>query len=400
MLKKLDEEVDDAEEHAILKYQIEATYAAKISALKRKQVQEEHETAMERLKGLQTGIEGTPGLSEEDKNKQLIPVYEQQLTLLTDMRTQQQALANDPSANDETKLAAQKEFVKLDVQRLALMRQMAAAEKTQTWGGQITARIQQMSQAAKEFQNHGYRRGFGALQTAVNQVSSAIASAIVGTKSWGQAFKQVGAGILETLVQILVQWVLNETVIAALKAVFGEEDNQQAADSAAAWAPAAVAASIASYGAAAAVGLAAFVAAMGTGVGLAAAFSGGAGAGYAEGGYTGPGGKYEPAGIVHRGEYVINRDILDNLGVGFFDDLHNMQQGSYAAISGGAGSRGGRRGSGAAVGGSGVNVEGHKLSVAIMHSKQQLKEFMQSAEGKAIVVQHVRNAKVQIGLQT
>jgi hypothetical protein len=30
--------------------------------------------------------------------------------------------------------------------------------------------------------------------------------------------------------------------------------------------------------------------------------------GFADGGYTGPGGKYEPAGIVHKGEYVVNKE--------------------------------------------------------------------------------------------
>lgn len=36
------------------------------------------------------------------------------------------------------------------------------------------------------------------------------------------------------------------------------------------------------------------------------------GKGKAEGGYTGPGGKYEPAGIVHRGEYVIPQEGVNN----------------------------------------------------------------------------------------
>lgn len=36
------------------------------------------------------------------------------------------------------------------------------------------------------------------------------------------------------------------------------------------------------------------------------------GKGYAEGGHTGPGNKYEPAGVVHRGEYVIPQEGLKN----------------------------------------------------------------------------------------
>jgi hypothetical protein len=62
---------------------------------------------------------------------------------------------------------------------------------------------------------------------------------------------------------------------------------------------------------------------------IGAAFSGGVSTpadfnagGFAEGGYTGMGGKYEPAGVVHRGEYVINADSTKRLGVGFLDRLN------------------------------------------------------------------------------
>jgi lambda family phage tail tape measure protein len=44
--------------------------------------------------------------------------------------------------------------------------------------------------------------------------------------------------------------------------------------------------------------------------------------GFAEGGYTGMGGKYEPAGVVHRGEFVMNADATKRLGVGFLDRLN------------------------------------------------------------------------------
>jgi hypothetical protein len=39
---------------------------------------------------------------------------------------------------------------------------------------------------------------------------------------------------------------------------------------------------------------------------------------FASGGYTGDGGKYEPAGIVHKGEYVIPREQLANPQVQYF----------------------------------------------------------------------------------
>lgn len=37
---------------------------------------------------------------------------------------------------------------------------------------------------------------------------------------------------------------------------------------------------------------------------------------FSEGGYTVQGGKYQPAGIVHKGEYVIPKATVDKMGVG------------------------------------------------------------------------------------
>lgn len=44
--------------------------------------------------------------------------------------------------------------------------------------------------------------------------------------------------------------------------------------------------------------------------------------GWDEGGYTGAGGKYEPAGIVHRGEYVVNAENTRRLGLSFLERLN------------------------------------------------------------------------------
>lgn len=53
---------------------------------------------------------------------------------------------------------------------------------------------------------------------------------------------------------------------------------------------------------------------------LLGAFGGGAlgapglGGIYADGGYTGPGGKYQPAGVVHKGEYVFDAEATKRIG--------------------------------------------------------------------------------------
>lgn len=48
---------------------------------------------------------------------------------------------------------------------------------------------------------------------------------------------------------------------------------------------------------------------------------------FADGGYTGAGMRLEPAGIVHRGEYVIDRTSVDRIGIGALDAMRKGARG-------------------------------------------------------------------------
>jgi len=67
---------------------------------------------------------------------------------------------------------------------------------------------------------------------------------------------------------------------------------------------------------------------------LAGANYAGGGGGYAEGGYTGPGGKHEPAGIVHKGEGVLTQEEIAKLGgpAGFYALQEEIQAGRARAV--------------------------------------------------------------------
>lgn len=65
--------------------------------------------------------------------------------------------------------------------------------------------------------------------------------------------------------------------------------------------------------------------------------------GLSSGGYTGPGGKHDPAGIVHAGEYVINAESTKKLGLPYLNKLNGYASGGLvgappaAALMGGGG---------------------------------------------------------------
>ncbi|MFT6535426.1 MAG: hypothetical protein ACJAQU_000318 [Loktanella salsilacus] len=51
---------------------------------------------------------------------------------------------------------------------------------------------------------------------------------------------------------------------------------------------------------------------------------------FADGGYTGPGRKYEPAGTVHKGEFVMSKEATARLGVPQLNALHESAKRGYA----------------------------------------------------------------------
>lgn len=59
------------------------------------------------------------------------------------------------------------------------------------------------------------------------------------------------------------------------------------------------------------------------------------------GGYTGPGGKLDPAGIVHKGEYVFDAESTRRLGVGFLSRLRGYADGGYVGAAGVPSAQGG-----------------------------------------------------------
>jgi len=95
-------------------------------------------------------------------------------------------------------------------------------------------------------------------------------------KSMGEVFESVGQGILQMLSKMIVKM----GVISSLNVI-------------------------------------------GSAIGMPGLGSLASGVGFASGGYTGDGAKYEPAGTVHRGEYVINRDVVRQPGMKDYLDQLN-----------------------------------------------------------------------------
>lgn len=154
---------------------------------------------------------------------------------------------------------------------------------------------------------------------AINSVSSGLTGLIMGTQTWAGALRQIAGSIINELingfVRMFAAWIARRLAASAA-------EKTAATAEAAAKAPGALMDSITSFGIAAAVGAAAFVAAM--------ALAGG----WQKGGYTGDGPAGMPAGVVHRGEFVVPADAVDRIGI------HNLEAMTWGPDAGTGGASG------------------------------------------------------------
>ena len=126
--------------------------------------------------------------------------------------------------------------------------------------------------------------------------------------------------------------------------------------------------------------------------------------GFAGGGYTGDGGKYQPAGTVHRGEFVFTKEATSRIGV---KNLYALMKGyanggavggpSGYANGGAVGGPSGYANGGLVSGGSDVNVSGITVNVngGVGSDPEQAKALQSGV--KAIVAEEIAQSFQQGG---
>jgi len=388
-LRLLRDKVKDEEDFNIARLALDATYAIKRAGIERQMADQRSAGKLGALQNQQRGIEGNRFATDGEKAPLLIANLQKQIELVQTLQVNNAALAADFTQTEDTRLVASEKLLQLDTQRIELQEKLSELQSRDFTGTLRSGFVQMYN----EWSNLGANLANGVLKTigtAIDSLADGITGLIAGTQTWGQVWQQVGLSVINMIIKIMLQWAVAQLIGMALQAAGVTYSNALAIAAAAAWAPAAISASIASYGAAATVGLGAFAAAQVAGV----AFSAGTGAiggGFKEGGYTGDGPRDQVAGVVHRGEWVVNADLTKRLRPAL-EGLHmarNFQVASpdFSSFSAGGASQA-------------VNVAPTPVQVVVVKSAEEFREFMESNAGKRIVVKHVRNDRGGAGLET
>lgn len=277
----------------------------------------------------------------------------------------------------EEGLKFQEEAMKLHEERAPLTQQLDTLglddkqmqfEAAKTGIANFMNEFQNMAAAAAQgFQN--------AFLGATSAISGGIEGLIMGTKNWGSALTSISLGITQSIVRAITdmaaQWLVAHVFMkgvslawssftSAMRAKDVATANAAEAAKMPALAANATLASIGSWGVAVAIGL-----------GAMAAIIAGLG-GFQQGGYTGDGAPNQIAGLVHRGEYVLDAPTVSRIGV---DNLEAMRAGDLAPSS--------IASSGGSIGGSST------VNVATFDSRMDARKWAESQDSETWFVDMV-----------
>jgi hypothetical protein len=101
---------------------------------------------------------------------------------------------------------------------------------------------------------------------------------------------------------------------------------------------------------------------------------------FSGGGYTGDGGRTEPAGIVHKGEYVFSAPAVQRIGLSKLSGLHE----GNLALAPGAGKTGGGKAQ-------------TNISLAVMHNESEVPNWARSQQGETHIVDIVKRNWHKLG---
>ena len=272
----------------------------------------EHATLLA-IREQQQLINANPFLSADDKQKLSFASMTAELlelkAAIADTEKELSKIGLDPAKQAQLQADLKKDEFEFDL--------LTQKVKGMSFGGQIGADLVTWVNSFGTAAHQVAGIITNVLGTAIDGIAQATTGLIMGTKTWAQAWNQAAASVIQSIVKVVLQFIAGQIAMFVIRQIFGKQEQtisgEAAAQSAAAWAPAATSASIASYGAASGFGVAAYIAALG--VGEAAAAAGSAVGGFKKGGYTGAGHEDEIAGPAHKGEFYFSKSETESIGL-------------------------------------------------------------------------------------
>ena len=216
-----------------------------------------------------------------------------------------------------------------------------------------------------------------ALTTFTDGFADSVANAIVKGDDFAESMRNVAQTIavdlISSIIKMGIQWVATQIMMATVGKAMEAQAMTTTAITAGAygtmWAVPATYATVATQGGAVATGQSALQAALiaNKAQALMKLYTGG---------YTGDGGKYEPAGIVHKGEYVFNQDDVNRIGLSNLEAMHNGTMGvtnNYSNVY------------------TTSENGGNNVSIVNVVDPSLVKAYLNTSEGQTVILNTIKN---------
>lgn len=198
-------------------------------------------------------------------------------------------------------------------------------------------------------------------------MTNAITGMITGTQTLAESFQQMAVSIVRSIVQMIVQWIVFALIVAPIMSMLT-------------WG-----ASIgtASAGSASMFGIVSSAASTGAAFGASQATTAKADGGLITGGQ-------QLALVNERGEeFVFSAEAVQNLGVGFLENLHAQASGISSGIP-----------SGASYPAPNVNVAPSPVNVAILDNESKMARYLASRGGQQQIISTMKRGRIRAGIPT
>ena len=303
-------------------------------------------------------IQVNPFLTDIQKQQSAIPVIQDLMAANVKDIGSQANIADSSGTDSAGQIARQQALTKINglmLQQVELQHQLDQAENANSFTYQLGEVIVKLQNVGTEAQQAA--QVFASVwTTATDSMTKNFSEVIERHTSGGQALRSIYKSVIDDFIQgmvhMVVQWIMQHVIMQAISTGFHAittalhitaETVKTTATVAGATTRVGANAAEAGSGAAASqagipfagpvLAIAAMVAVFAAVMALSK--------GFAEGGYTGAGGKYDVRGVVHAGEYVMPASAVDRIGVDTLMALHHGGSAPAAASPAAGGGQGG-----------------------------------------------------------
>jgi len=344
-----DKENADLQKNYDAYLQEEASTEKQITEELAKQAQLKQEIMRAHVEAQLKSIEGNPFLSAQEKASKSVPFDQEMISQNNTRLTQLQGIAGS-TTDAIASLEAQKQITELIAQQAELQNKLLKDQATGTFWGTYKMNLAQLKTQWGSLSTNLANGAFQLIQQGVSGMANALTSLIMGTKTAGQAFAEFGLSLLTSFIEMILEMILYAEVAIPILTSLG----------------------VLSGGTTAATGSAVTIAAVGAAMSVAA---------FAEGGRPAIG---EFALVGERGPELF---VPDSAGTIYSaEQTGTMMARPRYSDAGGSPSAGGS---------SKPNTQ-----VLFFMDRQELLNHLKSTDAKEVILAHVANNKMRVGINT